>query len=103
MNQGPSPHIGELAQRRLSGTRSQDKLLGDILAALVVAAIRQDCANLVKHNVHVGLRTLVEVAHGLSSNAAKLTPDGAARTQQKPIHESRPGAMQSGSKVDLKR
>jgi hypothetical protein len=81
MSKRTPAHIGQFAQRRLSGTRSQDQLLGDDFAALMVAAIRQDGADLVKHNIQIGLGTFIEVAHGLPSNAAKLAPGGVMRSE----------------------
>src|SRR5579872_437657 len=93
MNQGPPPHIGQFAQRRFSGSRSQHQLLGDVLAALVVAAIWQHGANLVKHDVHVGLGPFVEVVHGSSSKPCELTPNGASRTELKQLPESKPGTL----------
>jgi hypothetical protein len=81
MNQRPPAHVGQLAKRGLPGPRGEDQLLRNEPATLMIATVRKDGADLIKHNIHVGLGTFIEVAHGLSSDAARLAPCGVMRTE----------------------
>jgi len=69
--------ISQFAKAGLAAPRRLHELLGNRLAAIVIAAVRKLAANLVKHNVHVGLRTLVKFAQFQRSQdtaATRLKP-----------------------------
>jgi hypothetical protein len=68
-----SADIGQVTETGHAAPRSLDELVGNRLSAFMIATVRKLTANFVKHNVHVGLRTLVKFAQ---FNAPVSSPTG---------------------------
>jgi hypothetical protein len=68
-----STDIGQVAETGLAAPRGLHELVGNRLSAFMIAPVRKFSANFVKHNIHVGLRTLVKFAQ---FNAPVTSPAG---------------------------
>ena len=62
MGERAAADIGQFAEAGPAVPRRLHELLGNRLAAFMIAAMGKLVADFVKHDVHVGLRTLVKFA-----------------------------------------
>src|ERR1700753_3258562 len=66
----PPADIRQFAKAGAAAPRGLHELLGNRPAAIMIAAVRKFAANLVQHDIHVGLRALVKFVQFQGSQIA---------------------------------
>src|SRR5689334_10982956 len=77
LDQRTAADIGQIAEIGLAVARGLHELLGDELAAVMVAAMGKLAADLVEHHVHVGQSAFVKFIHDASSWSRQRPPSAA--------------------------
>ena len=69
LDQRAAADISQFTERGLAVTRGLHELLGDELAALMIAAMRKLPADFIEHHVHIGQRAVVKIIHDAISSS----------------------------------